>query len=79
MAATNFYEKSPSFLSWKEGEIPPSSSKRLTGMVMYTKFGQNWARTFREVEDMSFYMFLHTCVAPKGPDPQFVQISMPLS
>ena len=32
-----FYAKSPSFSSWKEGDLPPSSSKRLTGMSMCYK------------------------------------------
>ena len=34
MAAKKFYAKYLSFLSWKEDDLPPSSSKRLTGMYV---------------------------------------------
>ena len=40
MAAKKFHAKSPSILSWKEGDLPPSSSKRLTGMVLFWVYKQ---------------------------------------
>ena len=34
-----------------------TTPRALILMVMHTKFGQNWARRFRDVENMIFYMF----------------------
>ena len=35
IAANNSTQNLPIFLSWKDGDLPPSSSKRLTGMSLY--------------------------------------------